>query len=114
MVDLDNTKMSVEKDRYIYSIEFDGDEGDCCGYYDIENNLLFDKDHIDNNPVITNIEEECGERDCCEQIKITLFGEYKPIVIISAEAGSGSGWQYGAIVRVKCKPLEIEDVLVNY
>jgi hypothetical protein len=52
LVKLDNEQMVIQKDNNTYTIESDCDEGDCCGYTDVDNNLLFDKDNIKNNPVI--------------------------------------------------------------
>lgn len=116
LVELNDDTMVVKKDNNVYTIDFNRDEGDCCGYTEVENNLLFDKNNTKSNPIITKIEtesdtDEYGDYDV---INITLFGEYKPMATIRAEAGSGSGWCYGASVTVECKPLQLEETIVSW
>lgn len=66
------------------------DEGDCCGYNDWE--LKIFKDNIERNPVITKVEWEEQELGGSDTAKITLFGEYEPLVNLDSESSSGSGW----------------------
>lgn len=115
LVDLSDEVMVVQKDSTVYAIEFNHDEGDCCGFTNVHNTLLFDKNDSKENPVITNIERiDSGAGGDCDSITLTLFGGYKPLAKISAEASSGSGWCYGATVTVNCKPLQIDECLASW
>lgn len=114
IVELYDTEMTVRKDTSTFTIEFDCDHGDCCGFADITNTLFFDPKNSKENPVITKVEfsgdEEYGSRNAL----ITFFGGYLPIAKIEANAGSGSGWMYGATVTAKCKPLNMDEEIVGW
>lgn len=95
--------------------EFIDDPGDCCGYNEIEGKLLVETDPK-RMPVITKVEQvveddQYADRQLC---KITFFGEDKKLAEINTESGSGSGWQYGACVTVKCVETGEEEVLSEW
>jgi len=118
LVDLNDESMIVRKGDQGYIIDFECDGGDCCGYAQIKNSLLIDESEITRNPVITKVENKSSRNNDFDyyedNVLITLFGEYKPIAEIEARAGSGSGWNYGAAVTVRCKPLEIDEEIVSW
>lgn len=99
---------------YLKHYKFIDDPGDCCGYNEIEGKLLIDTDPK-RMPVITRVEQvvEEGEYDC-QLCHITFFGEDKKLAEINTESGSGSGWQYGACVTVKCVETGEEEVLSEW
>ena len=105
--------IEVQKDGKIYKLEINEDQGDCCGWADFKTNLLYTENDI-RNPIITNVEtEDTSDGDSSSSI-ITFFGEYKPLVSIESNSGSGSGWCYGACVSLECKALDITEILVSY
>lgn len=121
LVHIDDTIITVRKNGKKYKIEFEVNEGDCCGYADIVSNLYYDMSDTSRNPIVTNIQvaydEDVKGFDDYDgfgdnRIKITLLGEYAPLVDISAIAGSGSGWDYGACVTLVCKKLKIRESIV--
>lgn len=86
-----------------------------CGYADYST-LVIDPDNLNKNPVITNIEEGESDKfnveyDDGESVKITLFGEYKPLATIDSISGSGSGCHYGACVTLVCKQTGEEETI---
>lgn len=115
IIELSDYEMKVCKDADIHTILFDCDHGDCCGFAEISSTLLFDPNDSKQNPVITKVELSDDESEYgSESAVITFFGEYKPIAKLSAVAGSGSGWMYGATVTAVCKTLDIEYVVVGW
>ena len=78
------------------------DEGDCCGFNEWD--LKIFKDNIKRNPIITNVQkvEDDGESGDEHTAKITLFGEYAPLVHLDSLSSRGSGWSYGACVTLEC------------
>lgn len=115
IVKLSDVEMQVCKDSNTYTILFDCDHGDCCGFADINNTLLFDPENSKENPVITKVELSDDESEYGSQsVVITFFGEYKPLAKLSAVAGSGSGWMYGATVTAICKPLDMTEEVVGW
>lgn len=109
-------ELIVKKGNKTYKIEWETDGGDCCGYADVNATLLIDKKNLSNNPYIVNIETKEGENaqyECDHKI-ITLMGMSKPLCEISAEAGSGSGWCYGAYAKILCKGLKLEEMIVEW
>jgi len=115
ITELSDAEMKVCKNSNTYTILFDCDHGDCCGFAEINNTLLVNHENSKENPVITNVELSDDESDYGSQSAvITLFGEYKPIAKLSAVAGSGSGWMYGATVMAVCKTLGIEEEIVGW
>ena len=114
LVNLDNDHMIVRKKNQEFVLSFSSDHGDCCGYANIETVLCFDRSSTKRNPVITNVEYADEGSEYQSEIKITLFGENKKIAEVSAEAGSGSGWSYGANVTVSCNALGINETIVQW
>ena len=105
----------LQKDGKIFELEIDTDDGDCCGYADFKKVLLIDEYNIKRNPVITKVEVVDGASDYDEDsCLITLYGENIAMAIVEATAGSGSGWQYGACVTVKCPTLGIEERIASW
>lgn len=95
------------KDRNgnIKNFVFFKDEGDCCGFNDLKNELFISTDELARNPVITKVEEidaSDSKYDDCDHVIVTFFGEVKKLAQIDSLSSSGSGWSYGASVTVKC------------
>lgn len=115
LVGMNDECIVVSKGDKVYTIEFECDEGDCCGYYRLNTALHFDPNETKNNPVITDVVEEVSDdgyyNDC---VNIHFFGVNKKLATIEAEAGSGSGWAYGAFVAVKCKALKLEHTIAEW
>ena len=89
-------------------------QGGCCGYNEFCANLLYERGAVDN-PVIVKVEEERQDsKKCCETLVLTLFGESKPIAGIKSESGSGSGWYYGACVKLVCSTANLELKLTKW
>lgn len=93
-----------------HTLWIDTDEGGCCGYTEVVASLVLDEG---NEPVIVKIEEEYAS-DNCSEVKVTFFGESKPIAELEIETGSGSGWCYGASVTISCKDLDIDKVVSEW
>ncbi len=75
----------------------------------------------DVNPVITNIEVsktdgfiDDDEEYYGERAEITLFGISKVLAQIKVSAGSSSGYQYGAYVRLSCDDLKIDEIIAEW
>lgn len=110
---IDDKEIIVSKDNKQYVLKFEKYEGDCCSYNILKTNLLIDEN---NKPVITNIkieEEQSGKYNGCG-IVITFFGENKQIATIESCSSSGSGWCYGACVSIKCKELNIDEIITEW
>ena len=112
---INDEEIIISKNDKLYVLKIQQDEGDCCGYNELETTLLISDN---NKPIITNIEykdisenEDWGDN---ETIKITFFGENKEIATIKSTSSSGSGWCYGACVTVKCKELNINEVISQW
>lgn len=112
---ISNEEIIISKNDKLYVLKFEEDEGNCCGYNELETTLLISDN---NKPIITNIEyEDISENEDWgynEIIKITFFGENKEIATIKSKSSSGSGWHYGACVTVKCKELNINEVISQW
>jgi len=111
---LDDNGFTVVKNNKEYHFKFDRDEGDCCGYTEIETRLYVSNSELKNNPIITKVtqkENDDGEEDLGV---ITLYGEYKPIGEIIAQTSSGSGWCYGATVSVRCELAGVDEIISQY
>ena len=111
---INDEEIIISKNDKLYVLKIQQDEGDCCGYNELETTLLISDN---NKPIITNIEyediskyEDWGDNT----IKITFFGENKEIATIKSKSSSGSGWYYGACVTVKCKELNINEVISQW
>lgn len=97
----------------VFTLEIISDGGDCCGYAEFTTNLLY-SENDSRNPIITNVSLKSGESDYEDSSVITFYGESKPLATIESEAGSGSGWSYGAFVSLKCKALDIDEYLASW
>lgn len=118
LIDINNDGFTIKvgsKGDYFKHYEFIDDPGDCCGYNEIEGKLLIETDSK-RMPVITKVERVVeDDNDYYRQkCKITFFGEDKKLAEINTESGSGSGWQYGACVNVKCVETGEEEVLSEW
>jgi hypothetical protein len=113
ILNVDNNCILVKKGEEVYKLEIISDDGDCCGYADFTTNLLYTPNDL-RNPVITNVSREDAEYDNQDSSIITFFGESKPLATIESNAGSGSGWGYGACVSLHCKALGIDETLASW
>lgn len=103
LISLNDNSIVIKKNDRIYNLIIDdSDEGDCCGYNNVETNLYISNEEINRNPIITNVTTVRDEDSCSEYCLITLFGESKLMAEISSISSSGSGWGYGACVEIKC------------
>ena len=93
---------------------FDEDYGDCCGFNVIETKLYLSKSELERNPVITNVEKVDTSGCECDSARITIFGEYKPMVEVNSESGSGSGWNYGACVTLRCVETNEDELITSW
>lgn len=112
---INDNNIIVSKDDKTYTLNFIEDSGDCCGYNELETELLIDEN---NKPVITDVVyEDCSSDDGWHDnnaLKIIFFGGNKELAKISSLSSSGSGWCYGACVTVKCKELNINEELTSW
>lgn len=115
LVDISETEMTVKnKDGETIQFVFDdSDCGGCCGYNNFRTTLNIPKGDLKNAPIITNVETEENE-DYSHNMIITFFGESKKLARIESDSGSGSGWCYGACVKVRCRSLGIEEILTQW
>lgn len=110
---VNDDSIEVKLGEKTFKLEIVSDGGDCCGYADFTTNLLYSENDF-RNPIITNVSLEGGEGAYCDSSIITFYGESKPLATIESEAGSGSGWSYGAFVSLKCIPLDIDEDLASW
>jgi len=114
VVDADSHGITVIKDGITYGFDFVDDYGGCCGYNEFCANLLYERGAAEN-PVIVKVEEEHQDSEgYCETLVLTLLGESKPIAGINSESGSGSGWCYGACVKLVCSTANLELELTEW
>ena len=116
LVEFDTDHFVVrDSNGHILNFVFEQDEGDCCGYNDLENTLLISKDELAKNPVITKV-EQCEDSDFNyeEHVVITFFGEAKKLAQIDSTSASGSGWCYGACVTLKCIQTGDEEYITSW
>lgn len=114
LLDLNNETFTVQKNGKTYTFIFVNDEGEGCGYTQIENNLYITEKELERNPIITKIEMFEDETEFDNHLEITFYGEEKDLARIYTKAGSGSGCGYGACVRLKCKKANYEQLLVSW
>lgn len=118
-------KLSCISDEKIVVIDTNGkqrvfnfikDDGDWCGFAEVNTHLYITQDELNTNPVITNVKTKrsSGEENESDDFYITLCGINKKLAKVSCRASSGSGWGYGATVTIRCKALNINDVLCEY
>lgn len=114
-----------KKDDKVFELEIDTYNGDCCGYAEFNKTLFISDSEPYRNPVITKVDYSNSATDYrdprdsdwdigCETCEVTLFGENAEIAKISAIAGSGSGWKYGACVSVECPILGIREIIAGW
>ncbi|MBX0320106.1 hypothetical protein [Shouchella clausii] len=113
ILSVDNNYIEVKKGDEVFKLEIISDDGGCCGYADFTTNLLYSPNDL-RNPVITNVAREDGKVDYQDSSTITFFGESKPLATIESNAGSGSGWGYGAFVSLHCRALDIDETLASW
>lgn len=94
-----NIKELVGKVININNLEESIEEGDCCGYADIE--VL--KNTFEGDVLITNIETEDDYDGDSESVLVTFYGANKQIYQANLYDGSGSGWDYGAVATLSVK-----------
>jgi len=94
-----NIKQLVGKVININNLEESIDEGDCCGYADIE--VL--KNTFEGDVLITTVETEDDYDGDSESVLVTFYGANKQIYQANLYDGSGSGWDYGAVATLSVK-----------
>lgn len=117
LVEINNSEIKLKKGDKTFTLSIiDSCEEyqSCCEYNDIEANLFISKEELNRNPVITDITIKKSESEWCETCKIVFFGEEKNIAKLETNSGSGSGWHYGACASVKCKELDLNEVLSQW
>lgn len=114
LVELNERRFVVNKDDMLICFTFEEDSGDCCGFNEITANLFISKEELHRNPVITSIETERGADNHEDRLVITLFGEQKQLAEIESISSSGSGWNYGATVTLRCLKTNEEEVLTSW
>jgi hypothetical protein len=113
ILNVSNDSIEVKLGDEIYTLEIISDGGGCCGYADFTTNLLYSENDF-RNPIITNVTIDSDDNNYCDTSIVTFYGEVKPLATIESEAGSGSGWNYGAFVTLRCKELDIDEDLVSW
>lgn len=108
LISISEDEMVVENDARQAVIKIIQDEGGCCGFNDVTAILLINEK---DRPVITKVEEVYEDTDDESVCRITLFGSYKAIAMLETRSTSGSGWQYGACVTLKCERPFIDEQL---
>ena len=114
LVTADNTGFEVvASNNKRYRFNFEEYEGDCCGYNKIKSCLFID-DEIEQNPIITKVRYTTDDDDYSQKCEITFFGMSKPIYTAAIESSSGSGYCYGATVRLTCKECSFDEILTSW
>jgi hypothetical protein len=114
LVSITDTEITLTKDGEIIRAALIGDEGGCCGWYDVTTHLLIDDYELSRNPIVTKverIEKDDGDGDL---VCLVLLGEEKALAAVNTYASSGSGWCYGACVTIKCSTLDLEETLAEW
>lgn len=96
-----------------YRFNFESYEGDCCGYNTISSHLLIENES-EQNPIITKVRHTTDEDNYSQSCEITFFGISKPIYTAAIESSSGSGWCYGATVKLTCKECNFDEILTSW
>lgn len=111
LIKLDEKQLVVSNDNKTYILDIQKDEGDCCGYNDVETSF-----YKKVRPIITNIEVKTPEEDDWDGEKtiITFYGINKAIAEIRSCSSSDSGWCYGACVSISCKNLKIKEIISEW
>lgn len=115
LVSFSDKGIKVRKNDKEYLLEITEDSGECCGYNELSAKCFFEAGS-ERNPIITNvlIERENSEDLFGENCVLTFFGEDKQLAEVNSYSSSGSGWQYGACVTIKCDALKLEEVLSEW
>lgn len=114
LIDLTEDKILVRSpEGKIYTLFIEDDEGDCCGFNDITTILQF-KRNSKANPIITKVSTHNEEESDGEYCYVTFYGDSKVLGTINTYSSSGSGWNYGANVTVRCSPLSLLEVLSSW
>ena len=108
LISINEDEMVIETGVGQAVIKIIQDEGGCCGFNDVTATLLINGN---DRPVITKVEEVYEDKDDESVCRITLFGSYKPIAMLVTRSSSGSGWNYGACVTLKCESPSIDEQL---
>ena len=103
----------VASDDKRYRFNFESYEDDYCGYNTISSNLLIE-DESEQNPRITKIRHTTDDDNYSQKCEITFFGMSKPIYTAAIESSSGSGYCYGATVRLTCKECSFDEILTSW
>lgn len=114
LVEINNSEIKLKKDDKTFTLSIVEDKGDCCGHNYIETNLFISEKELNRNPIITNIIVDRHEGEWEETCKVVFFGEEKNIAELETDSYSGSGWRYGACAWVKCKELDLDEVLSQW
>lgn len=116
LVSIDESVIVVKnREDKTFVLEIIDYKGDCCGFNDIEANLCISDGDTESNPIITNIDvETCEYEGGGSKGHVTFYGGNKKLASVDACSSSGSGWEYGACVRVYCKELEIDETLSSW
>ena len=112
ILSMDESGFVVQKDEKKRHFKFDEDYGGCCGWTELSANLFIEEGNK-NNPIITCIKYS-EEEDYSQKVIITFFVGEKKLAEIEAEAGSGSGWHYGACVTCCCIETKEEEILASW
>ena len=114
LVTADDTGFEVvAPDDKRYRFNFEEYEGDCCGYNTISSHLLIENES-EQNPIITKVRHTTDEDNYSQSCEITFFGISKPIYTAAIESSSGSGWCYGATVKLTCKECNFDEILTSW
>ena len=96
-----------------YRFNFESYEGDCCGYNTISSHLLIENEG-EQNPIITKVRHTTDEDNYSQSCEITFVGISTPIYTAAIESSAGSGWCYGATVKLTCKECNFDEILTSW
>ncbi len=114
LISIDDIKIVVRKGNSTYELLIDEDYGGCCGYNELNTKLFMSEDELARNPIITNVSMKDTDDECGNGAKITFYGEAKALAELNSYSSSGSGWCYGACVTVKCKALDMDEIITSW
>lgn len=105
--------ITIEKDGKEFFLDLDKDYGGCCGYNEITTKCFYEP-NSKRNPIITNVSIDTDYNGHSQECSLTFFGEDKKLAEVNTLSSSGSGWGYGASVTLKCKDLDIDELLSEW
>lgn len=117
IISLNKDGFAVRKGNEIKHFAFFEDYGDCCGFNELRTALMIDPKDNANNPFISRVEYESntnGDYFDANSVTITFFGADKTLATIDSVSSSGSGWCYGACVKVVCVETDEEELLTEW